>query len=168
VHIPPHHDPSCFGCGDNPLGLGLPLPAAPGLIEYEAYFELDERHQGGPGIAHGGIVSAALDEAAGLLATWYSFPCVTVRLFVRCRRPVPINTELLLAARLTDVHGRRLHVDAHITDGDEPLAEARVALLHVPLEHFLATPEGRAAAARWSAQDLPGTADAGGEQPGGA
>ena len=30
-----------------------------------------------------------------------------------------------------------------------PLAEARVALLHVPLEHFLTTPEGRAAADRW-------------------
>lgn len=168
MQIPPHHDPSCFGCGDNPLGLRLPLPAAPGLTEYEAYFELDARHQGGPGIAHGGIVSAALDEAAGLLATWHSFPSVTVRLFVRYRRPVPINTELLIAARLAEVHGRRLHVDARITDGDEPLAEARVALLHVPLEHFLATPEGRAAAARWSAQDLADTTDARGEQAGGA
>jgi acyl-coenzyme A thioesterase PaaI-like protein len=100
---------------------------------------------------HGGLVSAALDEAAGLLATWYAFPTVTGRLFVRYRRPVPINTELLLAAQLVDVHGRRLHVDARLTDGDEPLAEARVALLHVPLEHFLATPEGRAAADRWRA-----------------
>ena len=24
--IPPHHDPACFGCGDNPNGLHLPLP----------------------------------------------------------------------------------------------------------------------------------------------
>jgi hypothetical protein len=29
------------------------------------------------------------------------------------------------------------------------LAEARAALLHVPLAHFLATPEGRAAAEAW-------------------
>ena len=42
---------------------------APGLTEYEAYFSFDGRHQGGPGIVHGGLVSAALDEAAGLLAT---------------------------------------------------------------------------------------------------
>lgn len=149
MDIPPHHDPACFGCGENPLGLHLPLPAAPGLTEYEAYVSFDERHQGGPGIVHGGIVSAALDEAAGLLATWHSFPSVTARLFVRYRRPVPIDTELLLAAHLVDVHARRLHVDARISDGDEPLAEARVALLHVPFEHFLATPQGREAAARW-------------------
>jgi len=168
MHIPPHHDPACFGCGDNPLGLRLPLPAAPGLSEYEAYFQFDERHQGGPGLAHGGMVSAALDEAAGLLATWHSFPSVTARLFVRYRRPVPINTELLIVARLVDVHGRRLHVDARISDGDEPLAEARVALLHVPLEHFLATPEGRAAAGRWSAENRADSAEPGREQPGGA
>lgn len=89
---------------------------------------------------------------------------MTARLFVRYRRPVPINTELLIVAQLVDVHGRRLHVDARITDGDESLAEARVALLHVPLEHFLATPEGRAAAERWSAQDRPDAAEARGEQ----
>ena len=103
THIPPHHDPACWGCGDNPIGLHLPLPAGAGLTEYEAWFTFDERHQGGPGIAHGGVVSAALDEAGGLLATWYAFPTVTGRIFVRYRRPVPINTELLLTARLVDV-----------------------------------------------------------------
>jgi acyl-coenzyme A thioesterase PaaI-like protein len=149
VQIPPHHDPACWGCGDNPIGLGLPQPAAEGLDEYEAWFTFDERHQGGPGIAHGGVVSAALDEACGLLATWYAFPTVTGRIFVRYRRPVPINTELLLTARLEEAHGRRIRVRAAITDGDEPLAEARAAMLHVPLEHFLATPEGRAAGERW-------------------
>ncbi|HEY0416829.1 MAG TPA: PaaI family thioesterase [Gaiellaceae bacterium] len=147
--VPPQHDPACWGCGDNALGLRLPTPAEEGLTEYAAYVVLDERHQGGPGLVHGGVVSAALDEAAGLLATWYAFPTVTARIFVRYRRPVPINTELLLTARLVDARGRRLHVDAQLTDGDETLAECRAALLHVPLEHFLQTPEGRAAAERW-------------------
>ena len=152
MSIPPHHDPACWGCGDNPTGLHLPVPAAEGLTEYEAYFEFDDRHQGGPGITHGGLVAGARDEAVGLLATWYAFPTVTARIFVRYRRPVPINTELLLTARLTEARGRRLHVDAAISDGAEPLAESRAALLHVPLEHFLATPEGRAAAERWRAR----------------
>ena len=154
TRIPPHHDPACWGCGDNPNGLHLPLPAAEGETEYEAYFTFDERHQGGPGIVHGGLVAGALDEAVGLLATWHSFPCVTARIFVRYRRPVPINTELLLKAWLVDVRDRRLHVDASLTDGDEPLAECKAALLHVPLAHFLQTPEGRAAAARL--RDTPG------------
>jgi acyl-coenzyme A thioesterase PaaI-like protein len=150
--IPPHHDPACWGCGDNPIGLGLPQPAAAGLLEYETYFSFDDRHQGGPGLAHGGMVAAALDEACGLVATWYAFPTVTGRIFVRYRRPVPINTELLLAARIDETRGRRLRVSAWLSDGDERLAEARAAMLHVPLEHFLATAEGRLAADRWKSR----------------
>jgi acyl-coenzyme A thioesterase PaaI-like protein len=147
--IPPHHDAACWGCGDNPNGIHLPLPEAEELTEYEAWFHFDEHHQGGPGIAHGGMVSAALDEACGLLATWYRFPSVTARIFVRYRKPVPINTELLVTASLADERGRRLHVNAELTNGSLVLAEARAALLHVPLEHFLATPEGRAARKAW-------------------
>ena len=95
-------------------------------------------------------MAAALDEACGLLATWYRFPTVTARIFVRYRRPVAINTELLVRAEIESSHGRRIHIEAALTDGDERLAEARAAFLHVPLEHFLATPEGRAAGERWA------------------
>jgi acyl-coenzyme A thioesterase PaaI-like protein len=147
--IPPHHDPACWGCGDNPNGIHLPLPAEEGIDRYEARFRFDEHHQAGPGIVHGGLVAAALDEACGLLATWHRFPSVTARIFVRYRRPVRINRELSLCSWVTDTRGRRIHVDARLLDGDEVLAEARGALLHVPLEHFLATPEGRAAGERW-------------------
>ena len=147
--IPPHHDPACWGCGDAPGGIRLPQPAAEGLREYEASFHFDERHQAGPGLVHGGLVAAALDEACGLLVTWFRFPAVTARIFVRYRRPVPINTELLVRAKLSGERGRRLHADAAITDGTDVLAEARGAFLHVPLEHFLATPEGRASADAW-------------------
>jgi acyl-coenzyme A thioesterase PaaI-like protein len=149
VKIPPHHDPACWGCGDNADGIRLPRPREEGAETYEASFSFDERHQGGPGIAHGGLVGAALDEACGLLATWYRFPTVTARIFLRYRRPVPINRALTVSARLTGARGRRLHVDGSLSDGAEVLAEARAAFLHVPLEHFLATPEGRAAGREW-------------------
>jgi acyl-coenzyme A thioesterase PaaI-like protein len=149
VKLPPHHDPACWGCGDNPEGLHLPHPTEEAAGAYEAAIRFDERHQGGPGIVHGGLVSAALDEACGLLATWYRFPTVTARIFVRYRRPVPINADLALAARVVGESGRRIHVDAELRGGGEVLAEARGAFLHVPLEHFLQTPEGRAAGARW-------------------
>ncbi len=159
MNIPPHHDPSCWGCGDNASGLRLRLPAEEGAAEYEVTFSFDERHQGGPGIVHGGLVAAALDEACGLLATWHRFPSVTARIFVRYRRPVPINRELLIRARVTGSRGRRLHVDAHLKDGEEILAEARGAFLHVPLEHFLQTPEGRAAGEAWRARLKQGSAE---------
>jgi acyl-coenzyme A thioesterase PaaI-like protein len=147
--IPPHHDPACWGCGENPTGIRLAQPRAEGVTEYEAYFHFDEQHQGGPGIVHGGLVGAVLDEACGLLATWHNFPAVTARIFVRFRRPVPINTELLVAARVTESRGRRIRIVGKLLDGDDALAEAKAAFLHVPLAHFLATPEGQAAADAW-------------------
>ena len=113
--------------------------------------------QGGPGIVHGGLVAAVLDEACGLLATWYRFPTVTARIFVRYRHPVPINTELLVRARVESSRGRRIRVRGELLDGDSPLAEARAAFVHVPLEHFLSTPEGRAAGEAWRRR-LEGTA----------
>ncbi len=148
--LPPHHDPACWGCGDNPQGLHLPQPTELGIERYEAVVTFGDHHQAGPGIVHGGLVAGALDEAAGLLATWHRFPAVTARIFVRYRRPVFINQELALAAWVTDTRGRRIHIDADLRDGEEIVAEARCAFLHVPLDHFLATPEGRAAGEAWS------------------
>ena len=122
------------------------------MRQYEAPMRFDERHQGGPGIVHGGLVSTALDEACGLLATWYRFPTVTARLFVRYRRPVPISTELLVRSVIESERGRRIRVRGELVNGTEILAEARAAFLHVPLEHFLATREGRAAGDAWRAR----------------
>ena len=152
MRIPPHHDGACWGCGENPNGIRLPQPTTEGATAYEARFAFDERHQGGPGIVHGGLVSAALDETCGLLATWHRFPCVTARIFVRYRRPVHINRELLARSQVTGSHARRIHVDGQLLDAGEILAEARAAFVHVPLEHFLQTPEGRAAADAWRAR----------------
>jgi acyl-CoA thioesterase FadM len=70
-------------------------------------------------------------------------------MFVRFRRPVPINRTLELAAGVTSARGRRIRIEGRLRGGDEILAEARAAFLHVPLEHFLATPEGQAAAETW-------------------
>lgn len=74
---------------------------------------------------------------------------MTGRIFVRFRRPALINRELALSARVTDSRGRRIHIEAELRDGGEVVAESRGAFLHVPLEHFLATPEGRAAGEAW-------------------
>jgi acyl-CoA thioesterase FadM len=74
---------------------------------------------------------------------------VTARVFVRYRRPVLINRQLSLSSWVADSRGRRLHIDAELREDDQLLAEARGAFLHVPLEHFLASPEGRAAGDAW-------------------
>jgi acyl-coenzyme A thioesterase PaaI-like protein len=128
----------------------MALPAAEGADTYSSDVTFGVHHQGGPGIAHGGIVGAALDEACGLLATWHRFPAVTARIAIRYRRPAPINRALRISARVTADRGRRIEIAGELRDGDELLAEADGAFLHVPLEHFLATPEGRAAGESWA------------------
>ena len=62
---------------------------------------------------------------------------------------MPINRPLLVRAEVEGTRGRRIRVRCRLEDEGEPLAEARAAFLHVPLEHFLATPEGRAAGEAW-------------------
>jgi acyl-CoA thioesterase FadM len=74
---------------------------------------------------------------------------VTARIFVRYRRPVLINRTLEIAAWVTESRERRIHIHGQLRREGEVLAEARGAFLHVPLEHFLASPEGRAAGEAW-------------------
>jgi acyl-coenzyme A thioesterase PaaI-like protein len=129
----------------------MALPEQDGADTYESEVRFGVHHQGGPGIAHGGIVGAALDEACGLLATWHRFPTVTARIAIRYRRPAPINVPLRATARVTGERGRRIEIAGELRDrSGELLAEAEGTFLHVPLEHFLATPEGRAAGEAWA------------------
>ena len=118
-------------------------------MTYEARMTFAEHHQAGPGFVHGGLVAAALDEAAGILATWYRFPSVTAELTVNFRRPVHINRELQVRAELVRDRGRRFDVHAELLEDAEVLAEATGTWAHVPFEHFLQTPEGRAAGKAW-------------------
>ena len=128
------------------------MPTVEGAESYESPVTFRAEHQGGPGLVHGGIVGAALDEACGLLATWYRFPTVTARIAIRFRKPVPIERELALSARVTASRGRRIEVAAELRDDAELLAAAEGTFLHVSLEHFLSTPEGRAAGDAWRAR----------------
>jgi acyl-coenzyme A thioesterase PaaI-like protein len=128
----------------------MALPTEEGAETYASELRFGVYHQGGPGIAHGGIVGAALDEACGLLATWHRFPAVTARIAIRYRRPAPINRPLQVTAKVDADRGRRIEISAALRYGDELLAAAHGTFLHVPLEHFLATPEGRAAGEAWA------------------
>ena len=77
------------------------------------------------------------------------FPVVTGRIFLRYRRPVPINNPLSVRAFIEEERGRRVYVRGELWHAEELLAEARLAFVHVPLKHFLETPEGREHAAAW-------------------
>jgi hypothetical protein len=64
--------------------------------------------------------------------------------------PAGADQPAALAGRhIVGSRGRRIDVETALREEDSLLASAEVAFLHVPLEHFLATPEGQAAAEAW-------------------
>lgn len=116
----------------------------------EAEYVVAERYQGAPGMAHGGIVAALLDEACAQAARLAVTPAVTSRLEIRYLGPVPVEQPLRVSAEVSDVQERRATAEATIRDDiGLVLAHARAECVEVRPEHFLSTPQGRARGIDW-------------------
>ena len=119
----------CFVCGQrNPYGLHLVFQLDQGSIV--ADFLPREEHQGFPGVIHGGIVAAVLDEALGRTSMLGNNPewTMTGRLEVRYRRYVPYGPLLRVRARLDAERRRMLQASGVLTLADDEsvvLAEAQ-------------------------------------------
>ncbi len=117
-------DGGCFGCSpSNPAGLRLTFRRRGDVIV--ARYVFAERFHGAPGIVHGGIVAAALDEISCAAATFVrDVHVVTGELSVRYRRPCPVETPLALSARITGEHPRYLVIEADVSQDDDRLAHS--------------------------------------------
>src|SRR5690606_3031194 len=98
-----------------------------------------EAYQGYPGVVHGGVVAALLDETAGrtpMISNPNRF-MFTGKLSIRYRQPVPTNTELTLIGRLLKDRGRivQAHSELRLPDGTVA-AEADVTLVEMPGSTF--------------------------------
>jgi acyl-coenzyme A thioesterase PaaI-like protein len=95
---------SCFVCGrENPLSLGLRWSNHPETGEIRGRVTIPEQFNGFPGVAHGGVVAAILDETAGrtvLLDGGFDDLMVTLKMEVLFRRPTPTGTPLEVVGRL--------------------------------------------------------------------
>ena len=136
----PSHFKHCFGCGDlHPTGLHLKAKVEEGL-SISAEFTVTENHQGAPGLAHGGLLSLAFDEALGKLMWLLRAPAVTARLETDFLAPVPIGTTIHISARITGVQGRKVYSEAEgRLNGPTGTVAVRAASLFiiVPMKHFL-------------------------------
>lgn len=133
------HYAYCFACGDGPGGLHMRFTAGEDLT-LTGTFTVTPDHQGAPGLAHGGLLTAAFDEVLGALQVFFREPAVTAQLQTRFRRPVPVGTTLYLQARVDRREGRKLWLSAtgHLDAPDGPVAaEAQALFLVVPAEHFV-------------------------------
>ncbi|GDY57236.1 thioesterase [Streptomyces violaceusniger] len=120
-------------------GLGLTTRAGEG-VSVTAEFTVRSGHQGAPGLAHGGVLAAALDETLGSLNWLQRVIAVTGRLETDFVRPVPVGAELHLEARVTAVHGRKIYCSAtgRIDAPDGPVAvRAQALFIEVRVDHFI-------------------------------
>lgn len=136
----PSHFGHCFGCGQlHPTGLHLVAHAGSGL-DLTAQFTVTENHQGAPGLAHGGLLSLAFDEALGKLMWLIRSPAVTGRLETDFVKPVPIGTTLYITAEITGQENRKVYTEAvgRLNGPDGEIAVRAAALfIIVPMSHFM-------------------------------
>ena len=125
----------CFVCGrENPYGLKLEFyEIAPGEVFVE--YIVPEQFQGYPGVVHGGVVAAMLDEVIGRVHMGGDPPrfMFTARLDVRYRKNVPIGEPLRIVGHAGKSKERTAIATGQIfgPDGDL-LAEAEAMLVNVP------------------------------------
>jgi acyl-coenzyme A thioesterase PaaI-like protein len=146
------HYAHCVGCGDqHPTGLRLRVTAGAG-VSIQAQFTVTDDHQGAPGLAHGGLLSVAFDEAMGYVLALLQRPAVTGRLETDYLRPVPVGATLHIAAECVGVAGRKIYTagEGRLDATDGPVAVRSTGLfVAVPLSHF-ATHGRRDATQEWS------------------
>ncbi len=132
--LPSHYD-RCFGCGkDHPTGLHMKVRG--GHDRVEGSFLVTEHHQGAPGLAHGGVIAAAVDEAMGFLIYLLAAPAVTGHLEVDYRKPVPVGARLDLETTVERVEGRKIHAKLVGRIDGVVHVEARSIYIKVGVEHF--------------------------------
>src|SRR4030042_5914752 len=121
----------CFVCGrKNPYGLHLEFyETAPGEVVVE--YTIPEHFQGYPGVAHGGIVAAILDEVTGRVHMG-GFPprfMFTARLNIHYRKNVPTGKPLRIIGHAGKSRERTATATGQIFGQDgELLADAETGL----------------------------------------
>ena len=128
---------SCFVCGRlNERGLYMTFHDNL-KDEVFAEYTVPEDYQGYPGIVHGGIVAAMLDEVvcrAAMIGDHHHF-MLSVRLEVKYRQIVPTETPLRIVGRTVKLRGRLGKAVGQVILPDGTIAaESELTLADVPQE----------------------------------
>ncbi len=116
--------PGCFVCSrSNPRGLHVRF--APDEDGVRGEFACDRSFEGYPGVIHGGIVTALLDEAMLHCLLARNLPAVTVDLAVQFRHPVETEVLATVRARIADGAAPLYHLVAELRQAGQLKARAR-------------------------------------------
>ncbi|MFT4085877.1 MAG: PaaI family thioesterase [Gordonia sp. (in: high G+C Gram-positive bacteria)] len=129
AHIDFHHS-VCFGCGeDAPVGLRIKVIAGD-EFDATATMAVEQWMQGGPGVIHGGLLSAAFDEVMGTNLLLIGKPAVTVHLEIEYAKPIPLGATLHFESEVICKERRKVYTRAvaHLGDPAEPAVAAAHAI----------------------------------------
>ena len=114
---------SCLLCGAaNPYGWKLTFQED---VNYTYAIFCPESHLNGyPGVLHGGVVAAVLDEAMVQCLLRRSIVAMTADLQVRYEHPTPIGHSLRVQARLLRRRHALYDMEAQLLDGETVCARA--------------------------------------------
>lgn len=101
--------------------------------ELLAFYHLGPQLAGHAGICHGGISAVLLDECMGRVCfgRFENGVGVTVKLDISYRAPIPVDSMVLVAARIVKVEGRKAWVNASIQDPGERIVFVEAEALFV-------------------------------------
>ncbi len=151
-------DATCYGCGPaNSAGLHIKSYwDADGTTVIAHYRAGVQYNAGFANVLYGGLVASLIDCHANwtAIATAYraagrphgSRPVisyVTGSLSVRFLAPTPLDAELLLCARVTEVQGRKATVTCTVQAGDRVTAEATVLAVRIAEDKSVGVAEAR-------------------------
>jgi acyl-coenzyme A thioesterase PaaI-like protein len=130
----------CFVCGvENSDGFALPFyETVAGRVEADVV--IPAKFEGYPGVAHGGIVAALLDEIS-LRAAMAGEPkrfLVTGRMIIRYRKPVPVGRPIRLEGNVTRRRGRTVDAAGRVLVEGEVAVEGEATLFESPAVEFSA------------------------------
>lgn len=94
-------------------------------------FRLGHRHEGAPGLAHGGILCLVLDHVLGEAAIAADVGGMTVGLDTRFHAPTPVNAELEVTARVDGVDGRKVRLVGEILHEGRPTVTAGAVFVQI-------------------------------------
>lgn len=104
----------CFGCGmKNPMGLKLKFSWNGKAVRTE--YTPDKLHQGWADIIHGGIITAALDEAMAYAAGYEGIRCITATMLTKFKRPLSVDAPTIITASVTKNTRRLIETEAKMT-----------------------------------------------------
>ena len=122
LHDSPFHPMSIVGGSAHPIAPQLHVRSTSDGVT--GTVTLGPAYEGGPGLAHGGILALLLDHAMGQALYVTGHAAMTASLNVRYHAPTPLDVPLHLTARLDRVDGRKLHVTAEIALGGTVTVDA--------------------------------------------